>query len=523
MRIFVKFDSMKLDLFLFIFALILAFLTGNMAYFIKNEGQADFKDIKEVRKLHVELQEEITPYKRLDLNIDYPTQENLKLLDPQSIIATKASDIFFSSAECIKSKISQLSSSYINKETLWQAYLCNQVEHLPIDFFDSPPFMHPNGHSYAYMKYKTLNSHFKRLRWLDAHAKSMHITELKKLQWPNSTAQQFLINLPDETFNRIIAGDGTFIARDFYFIKNGPLKYYIVDKDIALRFFKRARYYFSENGKECIFNVANVCWHKRPHNLQSLFSQSAIVIFLGTIIILVLTANSLYNRLRKKKMEEERKKHALRTLTHELRTPIASLLLHMNQIQQNPEAVPSELQEELLKIEGQIYRLKHLAEKSQSYLQTDNTELISLKQKEIPSLKEFCEEFLWEYESEDIHLKVLKDSSLWVDPYWLKMCVMNLIDNALRYGKPPVEIEIDQSGDCIILTIRDFGHMPYLNLKELLNSRHKNSKGLGLGLIIVNKTLKEMGAKLSLSTNPTEFKIKIKKQTRPKDEKNSIS
>jgi hypothetical protein len=502
---------MKLDLFLFLFALSLAFLSGNITYFIKSEGNADLKDLEEIRQLHVELQEEISPYKRLDLNIDYPTPERLKLLLENPAISQDKRRIVLNSSECLKSKISQLSSSFINKQTLWLGYLCNQIDNLPSSFFTSPPFIHSNGASYSFMKFKLIRSHRDKISWLEKHAKFMHISEIKDLHWPTSNNQRFLIKQTQEVLNRIITGDNTFLTDTHYYIKSGNLKYYIVHKNIAKRFFKRARFTFSDGNKKCLFKVGNVCWKKTPHNLQSLLSQSTIVLFIGTIIILLLTARSLFTRLRRKKLEDERKKHALRILTHELRTPIASLLLQVNQLNKSLEDIPLEAQDPFMKIESQVYRLKHLAEKSQSYLQTDSTGLINMTRVEIPSLKEFLEELLFEYEEKNITIIAKNDSAIYQDPYWLKMCVMNLIDNAIRYGQAPIELEIDTCDKHILLKVRDQGSIPHYNLKELLKAKHENSKGLGLGLIIVNKTLKEMGAKLSLSSTPTEFKIKFNK------------
>lgn len=502
---------MKLDLFLFLFALTLAFLSGNITYFIKSEGNADLKDLKEIRRLHIELQEEITPYKRLDLNIDYPTPERLKLLLESTSISPDKRKIILNSSECLKSKISQLSSSFINKQTLWLGFLCNQIDSLPSTFFSSPPFIHSNGLSYSFMKFKMIQSHMDRINWLETHAKYMHLSEIKNLQWPTSSNQRFLINQDQSVLERIIKGENTFLTDKYYYIKSGNLKYYITDINIAKRFFKRARYSFSQSKVGCSFKIGNVCWKKKPHNLQSLLSQSTIALFFGTLIILFLTANSLYTRLRKKKLEEERKKHALRILTHELRTPITSLLLQVNQLNKNIENIPLETQDAFMKIESQVYRLKHLAEKSQSYLQTDTTELINMNPIKLPSLKEFLEEMLFEYEGKNITIIEKSDSPIYQDPYWLKMCIMNLIDNAIRYGKAPIELELESKGQQTILTVRDHGSIPYLNLKELLKAEHKNSKGLGLGLIIVNKTLKEMGAKLTLTPSPTEFKITFPK------------
>lgn len=514
---------MKMDLFLFIFALCLAFLSGNMTYSLKSKQKGSLKDLEELRKLHIELQEEVTPYIRLDLNLDYPTPERLKLLQAREAIRPRDKVLTLNSSECLKSKISQLSSEYINKETLWMGFLCSQISNLPPDFFQSPPFVHSNGMSYSYMQFQMLSSHFQKIDWLENNAKYMNIAELKSLDWPTSTNQRFLIQQSNSTIDKIIDGENTFLTKKYYFIKTGNLKYYIIDRTISERFFNRARFNLSTQKTNCLFKLSNVCWDRRPHNLQSLLSQSTIIFFVGTIIILFMTAQSLYSRYRKKKSEEDRKKHALRILTHELRTPIASLIVQMSELNKKIPNYSQDMQESFLKIESQVYRLKHLAEKSRSYLQTDNTGLINLNKVEIHSLKEFIEDILFEYDDREIKCKFIKDTALYIDPYWLKMCIMNLIDNAIRYGVDPISITVNIDGQ-VQIKIQDQGQIAYQNIKELLRAKHKNSKGLGLGLIIVNKTLKEMGAKLLLSTNPTTFTILLPLDIKEnQDEKNIIS
>ena len=334
----------------------------------------------------------------------------------------------------------------------------------------------------------------------------MHISELAKLRWPTSAHQRFLMNQKFEILSNIMVNQNAFASTNYYFIKTGNLKYYVLDFKKAKRFFKRARYVLSDELMACEFKIGNLCWKKKPHNIKSLFSQSTIVLFIGTLIILLITAKGLFHRLRRKKVEEERKKHALRTLTHELRTPITSLLLQINNINQTKN-MSQELQEQIARIESQVYRLKHLAQKSQSYLQTDSSDLIHLNNSQISSLHHFCEEILTEYESGSIQLTTIKDSDLCIDSYWLRMCINNLLENAFRYGKLPIELELNKTDHFITIAIRDQGQIAYSNINQVLKAQHHQSKGLGLGLVIVNKTLKEMGAKLTLSNGPTEFKI----------------
>ena len=98
------------------------------------------------------------------------------------------------------------------------------------------------------------------------------------------------------------------------------------------------------------------------------------------------------------------------------------------------------------------------------------------------------------------------------------MCISNLIENAIRYGKGQIEINLNTDHQWIKITIKDEGSIPFKSLKELLKAKHTKSKGLGLGLNIVSKTLKEMNAKLKLTPNPTSFTIEINKEKEEENE-----
>jgi nitrogen-specific signal transduction histidine kinase len=508
---------MKLDFFLFIFALMLAFLTGNITYSLKSDSKGDFRDLENIRALHLEMQEELNPYKRLDLNIDYPSDEHLKLLTEKLNIHPSKSFIF-NSTECLRTKLNQLSSDFINKETLWMAYLCNQLENLPLNFFKTPPFMSKKGHSFSFMRFKMFRNQPSKITWLEKNAKYMHIEELTELHWPTTSNQRFLINLPKKTLNNLLKGENIFFTDQFYFIKNGNLKYFVLETKKVDRFFNRTKYSFDKDNKGCIFKTSSICWKKTTQNLQNFLTQSIVVLFIGTIIILALTANSFFSRLRRKKLEEERKKHALRVLTHELRTPIASLLVHGHSMQKFYEKIPIEAQEELAKIEGQIYRLKHLAEKSQGYLQTDDQKLIHLQNRTIPSINEFLGDIVLEYNNSSISFTKDEDTEIETDPYWLKLCITNLIENALRYGKAPIIIQLFLTKDKVQIDIIDKGLIKYSNIKDLLKAKHTDSIGLGMGLTIVNKTICEMKGKLLLKPNPTTFSLIINKKAKDKNE-----
>lgn len=88
----------------------------------------------------------------------------------------------------------------------------------------------------------------------------------------------------------------------------------------------------------------------------------------------------------------------------------------------------------------------------------------------------------------------------------IERIVINLVDNALRYGAPPVDIVIERVGDLIWLSITDHGSgIPPEKLLKVLDpferlepSRGRESGGAGLGLAIVQALASAQGGALSL-------------------------
>lgn len=93
----------------------------------------------------------------------------------------------------------------------------------------------------------------------------------------------------------------------------------------------------------------------------------------------------------------------------------------------------------------------------------------------------------------------------------IERIVVNLVDNALRYGAPPVDIAVERIGDLIWLSVTDHGSgIPPEKLIKVLDpferlepSRGRESGGAGLGLAIVQALTDAQGGALSLENAPT--------------------
>lgn len=94
-------------------------------------------------------------------------------------------------------------------------------------------------------------------------------------------------------------------------------------------------------------------------------------------------------------------------------------------------------------------------------------------------------------------------------PLALKRCIVNLVDNAVRYGRE-AHIEIENSTEELVILVRDNGPgVPNDALQKVFdpffrveNSRAKNTGGTGLGLGIARNIARAHGGDLILHNRP---------------------
>jgi signal transduction histidine kinase len=92
-----------------------------------------------------------------------------------------------------------------------------------------------------------------------------------------------------------------------------------------------------------------------------------------------------------------------------------------------------------------------------------------------------------------------------VDPDHLARMVENLLQNAARYGRPPVEVHVARSGEKVAVTVRDHGPGVPASFREQLFERftqasagtRREARGTGLGLSIVRDLARLNGGEVA--------------------------
>jgi signal transduction histidine kinase len=178
-----------------------------------------------------------------------------------------------------------------------------------------------------------------------------------------------------------------------------------------------------------------------------------------------------------------------RSLSHDLRTPLARLRFGIDVLQEGE--LPTYQQQHLAHINRDLIAMESLVEAMLEYSKLDSAEL-KLKWQSLDIIQ-FTKEFIDHLQNPIIRLITEKDSiTLQADPFYLHSLLQNLTENALKHAKQSVRISITQEKDNAIITIEDDGigiadHEKEKVLQPFYRSTHNEKSGYGLGLAIVNR------------------------------------
>ncbi|MCM2276630.1 MAG: HAMP domain-containing histidine kinase [Oligoflexia bacterium] len=361
----------------------------------------------------------------------------------------------------------------LEKAWIWHRHRCGALKSLPADFFENAPFMHPSGASYV------------RLADLSARFPSLqHVLEDATLSISRLSAGELRAILEGQRL--VLGGKHAWIVHE-----NGEVRAY--PRASWDRF--AARESLSPSGWR-IWGLAGL-------------SFGAFVTALAAVLIVSL------RRIRQRKQEDERRLFVLQMLTHELRTPAASLRLSLEELRREFDHLPEGSQRAFLRMCDELQRLGRITEASKNYLGTSpegRGQGLRFREDSLPSCNDYFAELRERISPELDFSPLATDRGLKCDPYWLELCVKNLVDNALAHGQAPVRLVLSEERRRLRIAVTDQGSAALEDLSELTRpfSKGKRSRGLGLGLSIVQRAVSGMGGELAIQSAPTTFSILLK-------------
>ena len=388
-----------------------------------------------------------------------------------------------------------LKNKELDKALLWAKFRCGVITRLPTDFFASAPYMHPSGKSYALLAYEVA---------LPMQLK--HYFHLAELLMPR-------INLSPWQLQLLINGDNLVMNKDYAFMlaptstTNTNRVYTLYPEKDWLDFLagQKLTILTGARSQPCLLKEGNACWVENLDYKTRVIRITEFFLILTIVLLCILFLAAIFRRIKIRKAENSRRLFALQMLTHELRTPTASMRLSLESLRKNYDELPQESQIAFLRLCEELQRLDRLADASKAYLSTDET-LAEIY------LNEFVEAIIHSYNKPIEFTRLECDCTMLLNPYSLELCVRNLIDNAFSHGSAPVVVVLNREGYEITIQVQDQGKSEFTSMNEMAKPFYKShsSRGLGLGLAIVRKIVMSMHGELFYQANPTRFTIQLR-------------
>jgi signal transduction histidine kinase len=239
----------------------------------------------------------------------------------------------------------------------------------------------------------------------------------------------------------------------------------------------------------------------------------------GLVFILLLLLGIIQTRksFRRETRVIRQQKNFLLSVTHELKSPIASVKLYLQTLEKRDLERAKQI-ELIQKAIAETNRLDHLVENILVTAQIDNHVL--LIQKENRNLSDFFHEIILEFnEKYGITLKseIQNDVNFGFDQLAFRSILVNLIENALKYSNstPDISVKLWTSSNAIFVSIADRGigiqDDEKLRVFEKFfrsgNEETRQSKGTGLGLFIVKYLVEHHQGSISITSNTPKGSI----------------
>lgn len=254
--------------------------------------------------------------------------------------------------------------------------------------------------------------------------------------------------------------------------------------------------------------------------LLSIGSAMFACVVAGVVLYLVLSIQQInLNR---------RQSNFIDAVTHELKSPIASLKLYLQTLGRRPvaeeqrQAFYQSMLEDVERLDQLISSLLDVARLShqpdEKSIATSDVRIDELIQRVLP---EICHRYSVEPSCVELSLEPIAVHGLAVD---LEILFRNLLDNALKYaGTPPaVSVSMQLLGDqsSLLTIISDNGPGIPRNMRRRVfgrffrigNELERKKPGTGLGLFLVRTVVRRLRGTIAIvdSPNPTGTRFEIR-------------
>jgi len=248
----------------------------------------------------------------------------------------------------------------------------------------------------------------------------------------------------------------------------------------------------------------------QPNRIGMILGESSMF-----LIVFVLGAFFMHKSVNKERRLHDQKRNFLLSVTHELKSPLASIKLYLETISKrklDKEQVNNFIDKCLLDVE----RLNDLVENMLLASKIENQSYTFPKEKFnfsalVDSVVNRLQINKCDFNQQLINAEIEPKIEITGDKFALSSVVTNLIENAIKYSKPceEVGVKLFRKDQHVYLQVADKG----IGIDDIEKSRifdkfyrvgsedTRNTKGTGLGLYIVKQVLDKHAASIHVRDN----------------------
>lgn len=257
----------------------------------------------------------------------------------------------------------------------------------------------------------------------------------------------------------------------------------------------------------------------------NILKRGGVDFFISLLITTVVIGSLmyLYGIINEQKQLAEIKNDLISNITHEFKTPIATISTAMEGISNFNQANDVEKTNKYLGIsKDQLKKLNGMVEKLLETASLDSNELeISKEEVEVVAFtRQIFERFHVIKSHKHLSFQTdLAEEWLMIDPFHMENAVGNLVDNAIKYGGDEITIRLTKRGQIVTWQVEDNGgKINKLEQQRIFDKFYRiptgnvhNVKGFGIGLYYTKTLVEKHGGRIGLqvSNNSTLFSIEI--------------
>ena len=261
------------------------------------------------------------------------------------------------------------------------------------------------------------------------------------------------------------------------------------------------------------------------YNSSNLILKRIIIGGLVSLLLILLVISCLFylfKIIKQQKQLAEVKNDLISNITHEFKTPIATISVALESISNFDTLKDFEKTKNYLNMStNQLGKLNTMVEK---LLETATLDSESLElNKERYDITQLVENVVTKFKiqapnKEIVYKKPENNIFAHLDVFHFENALSNVIDNAVKYGGDFIEITLTQTVVCFTITVTDNGNSLDKNAAEHIFEKFyrvpkgntHNVKGFGIGLYYTKHIIEKHGGVITLNLEPkTTFKMSL--------------